>query len=293
MVTARVIVAAGLAICVMADAAVGRPSGGATIPPDQRRAILEKGLASFEAAVAEGRHGSPTAQTLYREAAGRFESLIRSGVRNGRLCYNLANTYVRLGEIGRAIVYYRRAQRHMPGDDRIAQNLDFARGLCEIRFQRPATSAIVETLLFWHFRTSVAGRTLVALGGYILFWLVALGMRRLSRRVAALNWILAVIAVVTLCTAASVGHDRWTASKRFEGVIVADDVTLRKGGGEYYDPQFDRSFPQGVEFQILEARPDVNNRIWYRVELPDGKDGWLPADQAEIINPPDADGATT
>ena len=55
------------------------------------------------------------ASDLYRKAVLRYRHLIDEvGIRNSKLFYNLANTYHQLGDIGRAIVNYRRARAARP-----------------------------------------------------------------------------------------------------------------------------------------------------------------------------------
>jgi hypothetical protein len=40
---------------------------------------------------------------------------------------------------------------------------------------------------------------------------------------------------------------------------------------------------RGMEFRLLESREDASGTTWYRIELCDGKSGWLRADQADVI----------
>lgn len=267
------------------DAGRAEARAGNTNPPTagDPRATLKSALAAFESAAAQQKHGSPDAQRLYHRALAGFQSLVNRGIRNGRLYYNLANTHLRLGEVGRAIVNYRRALRFMPGDPRIEANLRFARSRVEVQIPKPAASAIVETLLFWHFGTSLSARTDTALVGYVTFWLLLIVALFPARRIPVLTWSLVALGVFTAAVGTSVIYERITAPHRIEGVLTADEVVLRKGSGEYYDPQFDRPLPAGVEFRVREAREDVNGVTWYLAELPDGSTGWLRADQAEII----------
>jgi tetratricopeptide (TPR) repeat protein len=258
-------------------------AGPQALNPESRRQILQKANADFEAAIAMKNHSSPEARRLYRQALAGFQSLVDSGVHNGKLFYNIANTQLRLGDVGRAVVNYRRAQRLNPGDAQNQKNLEFARSLVEMKFPKPAAGAMIETLFFWHYDTSLAARTRAALFGYALFWTAALGMRLLPRRPPGLGWALLAIGLFTVAVGGSAAWQRISANDLVEGVLTTDHVVLRKGNGEYYDPQFDRPLPQGVEFRLRTSRPDVDGAVWYHVELPDGKDGWLRAEQAEII----------
>ncbi len=89
--------------------------------------------------------------------------------------------------------------------------------------------------------------------------------------------------LVASAVGVSAAWDHLAAEHRAEGVIVADEATLRKGNGEGYQPQLERALPEGVEFRVLERRPDADSNIWYHVELRDGKDGWLRADRTEVL----------
>jgi tetratricopeptide (TPR) repeat protein len=248
-----------------------------------RRAVLKQALADFDAAVSIKDHASPKAQRLYARALAGFESLLEGGIVNGGLYYNVANTYLRLGEVGQAIVNYRRALQLLPGDERISKNLQSARNLCRGRIPLPASSAFLKTLFFWHFGTSLADRAMAALVAYVVFWLLILLRLFVFRDQPVVSWTIRGLAALALVVASSVAWETVTRDYRIEGVIISEDVVLRKGNGEYYEPQFERSLAPGVEFRLLETRQDVEDVPWYHAELRDGKKGWLRADQAEVI----------
>ena len=261
-------------------------AGDAAPPPltaDARAAVLHQAVADFDGAVAMKDRGSPEAQRRYRQALAGFQSLEQSGVRSGALYYNLGNTHLRLGEVGSAIVHYRRALRLAPGDERIAKNLEAARKLCRVQIARPASSEFVRTLLFWHFETSPVGRLRFGLSAYVLFWILMLVRLFGLRGQPAFSWLLRVLAAAVLVIGASVTWDLAVQQHRTEGVVISDDVVLRKGNGEYYEPLLEQTLSEGVEFRLIESREDVQGTSWYQVELPDGKKGWLRADQADVI----------
>ena len=58
------------------------------------------------------------------------QGLIDDGVDNGKLYYNLGNAQLQIGDLGQAIVSYRRAERLIPNDSNLRENLRFARSLC-------------------------------------------------------------------------------------------------------------------------------------------------------------------
>ena len=46
-----------------------------------------------------------------------------------------------------------------------------------------------------------------------------------------------------------------------------------------YSPQFEEPVNQGLEFRVLEERPD-----WLHIELHNGESGWIPRSDAEVIS---------
>jgi tetratricopeptide (TPR) repeat protein len=68
------------------------------------------------------------ARRLYGEAILNYEKIISDGeVKNPKLYYNLANAYFLSGDIGHAILNYRRAESLDKTDTNIQKNLAFAR----------------------------------------------------------------------------------------------------------------------------------------------------------------------
>jgi len=80
--------------------------------------------------------------------------------------------------------------------------------------------------------------------------------------------------VVGTTVAADLLIDRW----RPRGVIIENGVVVRKGNGDGFEPQFQESLGEGVEFRILDRRPN-----WLQIELPNGRSGWIRDGEAEMV----------
>ena len=64
---------------------------------------------------------SAAAAEQFRAALLRYRRAAQAlGHDNGYLLYNIGNTYLRLGDLGRAILHYRTAQQLIPGDPNLA-----------------------------------------------------------------------------------------------------------------------------------------------------------------------------
>lgn len=268
--------------------------GGVEASPrlDALRQDLQFALAQFDEAQGIQHDHPQQARQLFRSAAQRLKSIVAAGVVNGRLEYNLGNCYLQAGEVGRAILHYRRAQRLVPGDDLLRNNLAVARSRCLTHVEPMRRRAVLESVFFWHYRTSIESRMRAALVAYVAFWasLLAWSIWRSPTGSAAIrnghgSFLVAalVCAVVATASGLSAGISHWADRNAPGGVITAMDVSVYKGPGETYQRQFQEPLQPGVEFALRERRGD-----WWRIELADGKSGWVQAERAELIVNPDA-----
>ena len=218
------------------------------------------------------------ARDLYRRAALRYERIVQEGgIHNGKLFYNIGNAYFRAGDIGRAILNYRRAQLYIPDDANVAQNLSYARSSRADAFQEKQETQVLKTLLFWHYDLSPRLRSLILVIAWGLFWVAA--AIRLLRRSWAPRPLLAATGVVALLFLGSLVAAATGTARRQPGVILAEQVIARKGDGISYEPSFKEPLHAGTEFVLAEARGD-----WCHIELPDGRRCWIPADSAGLVN---------
>lgn len=164
----------------------------------------------------------------------------------------------------------------IPGDTRLAANLTYGSSLRKNQFEQPALGAVSRSLLFWHYQTPIRWRFVALLGVYALFWMLLM-VRTFVRR-GAWRFGLAPLALLGLILTASVGASRWHDGRHQAGVIVADEVIVRKGNGEGYEPRFEQALSPGVEFDLLERRSG-----WLHIKLPDARDGWIRAADAETV----------
>jgi tetratricopeptide (TPR) repeat protein len=241
----------------------------------QQVEILNQALRTFDQAVELRPRQPEESRKIFADAAARFQTLVDGGVRNGRLYYDLGNAYLQAGRLGEAIVNYRRAERLIPGDSRLQENLRFARSLCQTQIPVSGQRAFIHTLFFWHHDTPLRSRMIAALLTYAIFWFALIGW--IYRKRAAWWYVLAPALVVWVAAGTSAFIELYHPPAP-AGVVVADNVAVQKGNGEGFELQFQEKLHPGVEFTLLERRGD-----WLNIELGDGKSGWVRAIDAELI----------
>jgi len=237
---------------------------------------LSNALESFDHGSALLNNAPDEALAAFRQARDGLESVVDAGIDNGPLYYNLGNTHLRLGEIGAAIADYRRAQRLIPNDRRLKANLQFARSLMRDHIEPSGKRTFLRTVFFWHYSWPLRARKTAAMIVYGLFWLL-LVVRVRWPRVNAGYAALACLAFWPLL-GVSVAIDLRSQSRPSKGVLVANDVVVRRGNGEGYAAQFEQPLHEGVEFKLIEQRGG-----WLRIELADGNQGWVRSREVELF----------
>ncbi len=216
-------------------------------------------------------------QDLYRRAVLRFDRIVlEGGVRNGMLFYNIGNAYFRMNDIGRAILNYRRAEQYIPGDRNLARNLRTAREARQDTFEEGQSAKVMRTLLFWHYDIQPGTRSMLFGVLSLLFW--GLAALRLFRPKWSPGWALGLFGGLTILFLGSLAVESTTQASRQAGVLIAPQVIARTGDGQSYESVFKDPLHAGTEFVLLEARNE-----WNHIELPDGRQCWIPADSASLI----------
>jgi len=241
---------------------------------------LQAAQTAYDQGIESARTDPAAAQKYFAQAANGFDKVVKSGVSNGKLLYNLGNAQVQAKQIGSGIGSYLQAQRIMPGDSQLQSNLAHARTLVKDRFDSGGGILMEDVSDWWHL---ISFNSRLTLAG--MFWIAAWSIaafllhqptaarhetaRVLVRRTA---WGLAMCGVILGATVLS---DITAAQLWPQGVTTSDGVMVRKGNGDGFDPQFAEPLSQGVEFRVLQRRPG-----WLLIRLGDGKSGWISATQA-------------
>ena len=219
------------------------------------------------------------AREQYERALLHYERIAREeGVRNGKLYYNIGNTYFRMGDVGRAILNYKRASRYMPGDENVKANLEYARSRRIDRVELEESERIFKTLFFLHYDVPLGIKLTVFTALFALVWIVA--VFRLFLDLPVLKMLIVIPAVVGGLFLASIAVESVGAARNPEGVVTAREVVARKGDAETYQPSFTEPLHAGTEFVLLEERPG-----WFHVELEDGSRCWIPDRAGERVIP--------
>ncbi len=280
-----------LACCVVALVAIGvwapRADGASAAQesPTDLLATAAKAQAAYERGIDLRRTDPAASAESFRASVRDWQHLVDAGSNSGPLYYNLGNAYLQSGDVGNAIANYLRAERRMPGDPDLKQNLAQARAAVQQAFARDGSAQLVDSVMRWWHVVPLWLREVGAWLAWSVFWtallLTLLAPERVGgtrSRDSARRLTIASSLVVWCLLGGTLVADQVLHTLRPQGVLTSKDVVLRKGNGDGFEPAFAETLSPGVEFSIREERPG-----WLRIELPDGRSGWVKSTQAEQI----------
>lgn len=210
-------------------------------------------------------------------AADGFRSLLRYGLADWRLEYNLANTEYKRGRLGEAILHYERARRLNPADDAIVSNLALARAKLRDVVEDDNAAGVLQAVRAAQDQVGVSAQLAFLL---VCVWLMAGIVAWCGSRSGGFTplwgWTLAGLVLISVLVFLS-----WRATWfRLEGtpraVILKASVEALAGPGLNNAALF--TLHEGIAVTIESEREG-----WLQVSLPNGLTGWVVRDAAERI----------
>jgi hypothetical protein len=239
-------------------------------------AIAQGGVTPTEAMV-EGNERYEARK--FAEAAEIYQTIADAGVSDSSLYFNLGNAYLKSGDLGWAILNYRRAAYLDPRDDDINTNLAIARLQTLDRLDDTDGAGmgnLVQRAEEWLTLTEAAVLAL-------FLWLVVstlLTVAILSRRLRRYAlWGAGIFGVFLIIGLLSMTNRVYREHSSPAAVIVAPAVDATSGPGDADQYVVEFTLHAGAEVRVLDTRPG-----WRRVALPGNNfQGWLPVDTIELV----------
>lgn len=211
----------------------------------------------------------------YSKAIDCYEQIIKSGVKNHKVYYNLGNAYFKGGMLGKAIVNYNRALKLSPRDEDALANLKFARLFAIDKIQENSQGFFSKQAKrftdFWSLNELSLFFTLA------YFALIASILFRIFSRLNKRTFTLIVPILIFLVAISGLGFALKLRDASIEkGVILQNEVDIKSGPGQDWTSQL--TTHQGLELVI---KGEVEG--WYQVGLPNRIIGWVPKVAVEKI----------
>jgi tetratricopeptide (TPR) repeat protein len=204
-------------------------------------------------------------QGKYDAALEGYHKVLAAGFESGNLYYNVANSYVKKGELGKAILNYEKARLFIPGDSDVRSNYEYALSLtnggqrsfgnhfeklCERLFDgmTPDSLAILLSAMY----------ILVIAGFVVNLFLPA--ARQFTRPLAVILTVLFLFAFVAF--------RQKTVYSSTGAVVISKEA----------DVKFEPLATATTYFKLFEgSNVEIVEKggAWYKIKRPDGKTGWM------------------
>lgn len=238
-------------------------------------AVLERAESAYEAGVSFLDSDPAAARARLEESIAAYRSLIGMGTENSAIYRNMGTAFMRAGDVGRAIVEFRRAEAIDPDDPLVRDSLSAARAAVRTEVNTGVRDRVGDAVLFW--RGYVPRGVLLGVG--LVAWALAWGsgaVRLVTRRGTAAAVVFSVLCIVTL---GSLGLEQTLGEINRYAVVVGDAAMAYRGpSGSVYEPAFEQPLEPGVEATMIETRDG-----WARLRLRSGAEAWVPESAVEVI----------
>ncbi len=206
----------------------------------------------------------------YNSALSRYNDIRDAGWESWQLYYNMGNTYYRLDELGRSILYYERALRLAPNNKEIKDNLRLAQSKTTDKIEQLPQNLFVQCFNNILHLTSPRGWRVICIILMVLLCTTAAIFFVSSNYVIRKRTFLIIVPLLLLivfsvCNA-TISSRNVTSNHK---AIVTSPLVVVKGAP---DPTAVDKFVlhEGTEVTLIETD---NN--WWHIEIADGKEGWM------------------
>ncbi len=215
----------------------------------------------------------------YRKAIAVYEDLYSSGLGGVPLLYNTGCAYYRAGDLAKAMIWFQRAYRLDPDNPEVLHNIRLVTKFSVDKVTpvpKMFLLAAYDSVVLWYspdtWGALVVLFFLLALGGFFLFRLAPVSSyRKIGFFALPVALILMVLTLTLTFSRIAVIDDASQA------VIVAPKVSVQPSPGEGQKPLFDIHAALPV---LIEGGAENG---WYRIILPDGREGWVLQNSIEVI----------
>ncbi len=258
------------AAVVLALASVTAPASATGLPAPQD-ALAPAPAERFQA-------GNSFYQTGDHEGAlDAYLGLYEDGFESGELLYNIGNAYFRLGELGRAILFYERSRVALPRDESVRTNLELARSLTADQIT-PLPGFWIPRVVRWAVQLvprawliAILALGYLGLASILLYRLLSTGPRYWTRHAAV------AAAALTFVVGANLLIREFGIGRADRGVILQTEAAVQSA------PSDDPALQLFTIHEGAVVRIDRRSSDWLEIVLEDGKVGWVRAGDLETI----------
>jgi hypothetical protein len=211
----------------------------------------------------------------FQKAVYGYQRIISLGIINGEIFYNLGNAYLKSGDVGKAILNYRKSEMLMPRNEDLQANLEYALGLTRDRIECKEFFSFFGRLCFWHSKLNTKELITVFLALNFFLWALLIIKMYYNREIVSMTMYVCIF--FTLVLGISTGVKIYNIHFIHRGIVVAREIMVRSGFSINDTVLF--KLHEGTEFTW-----GKENTGWIKIHLCDGKKGWVLKNLVEKIS---------
>lgn len=208
----------------------------------------------------------------YKSAAEFYQKIVDDGMASAALYYNLGNSFLKQGQLGRAIVWYERALRLQPRDSDLRANRAYARGM--IKNPEPEEPRTFQNRLFVHVQGVTTDEIVIilviVLAGISILVLLGLFLQWRFKKTAVLIGAFSLVFIFHLFALFA------KVDSLQERAVILSQAEVK------YEPE-EKATTHFTAYEGWKVRVFKESSGWVKVERPDGLQGWVPKDKLEKI----------
>ncbi len=209
----------------------------------------------------------------YEQAVNNFLFVANKNIKNGKLFYNIGNSYFNKNELGQAILWYERALKLIPNDPDLKFNINYARTFIKDKNENKP-SPFYNIIFFWKNIFSITTIQILSIILFSIFWILSAVYYVKKYYILKLpTIILFTISIIFITTSF---FNFYNENYIKTGVIISEKVSIRSGLSD-----------NSTELFILHAGTKViikdTKHNFLKIYFSKGKIGWIRKQDIKII----------
>ena len=214
----------------------------------------------------------------YTEAIKQYEAVLASGEHSAELYFNLGNAHYKLDHIAPSIFNYERALLLSPKDKDIKNNLAFAKNMTidaidvvpEVGFSKILKN-LAQSMGFDAWAIIAIAFMFVFVGLFLWYYFAHTTSRK------RFTFVTSTLSIILMCFAISMAFINYgIVQKNNPAIVFAQEAQVKSEPNLRSTEAF--KLHEGTKLQVLDT---VNN--WKKIQLTDGKTGWIPSEAIKLI----------
>ncbi|MFA6770387.1 MAG: tetratricopeptide repeat protein [Bacteroidales bacterium] len=218
------------------------------------------------------------AQGSYSEALEEYLLLEEEGYISWPLYYNIANSYFKNKNYGRSILYYERALKLNPSGKDIKVNLSYAKQFAVDKIDEIPEFILSTWIRELNYMLASDYWAIISIALFILVALLLLNFRYgANAHIRKASFFISMVSLLfALFFTLFAWNQRNTFHRKDTAIVMSAVSTVRNSPDNSGSTLF--ILHEGAKLQIIEQLGD-----WKRIELADGRQGWITVADIEII----------